>query len=539
MRAYRVTNQWSENTVTWNNQPGVDAPATTASLGISTGYKSWDASSLVAGWRDGSFSNYGLKLRGAGQMPAWWRDFRSRETSHPPWLALYRSGIPSVAGTADPKKPYIMISPYQGEAGSTFWVRGYNLKASTTYHLFWDVRKAGNQLAQITADSLGTFGVQVTVPTAATVGFHPVLLYWQDTIEQINKLLDQVTFLVEPPCWPVKPPLDLNPQITLSPTQGPSNGGNTVQVQGKGWSANTTVKLYWDDPALCSGNNTYCLGQVKTDSKGKFLASFTAPATAAATDHLVVARNHPFTAPVQQAAAYYRMIDPPSPPANDTRAPTVFVGHSIDRLYSGGPPGTVYFQANAWDLPTTPTSYNGIIQVDIWAWPVTGFYPFIHKTCQVTGWSPSMLCMQKENGPWDSSIAGFYYFAQARDRANNLVVSPVKIAWLINDGPDADNDGLSDKVEKAMCSNPNNPDTDRDNLLDSWEVEGIAFPDGHFLDLPSMGADPCMKDMFVEVDWTPGRTPNATQDFQPVINAFQNHKIRLHIDYGQWGAARK
>jgi len=535
VRAYRITNQWDENTANWSNQPSVGAPSTTVSLGTSPGYRTWDTTDLVAGWRNGNYSNHGLELQGAEQNPEWWRDFRSRETSNPPRLVLHRSGIPSVSGTIDANKPSITISPYQGEAGSVFWVRGYNLKAATTLDLFWDVRKTGNQLAQVQTDGLGTFGVQVAVPAGALPGFHPVLLYWQDTIEQVNVLQDQLNYLVEPNCWSNKPPLDLNPQITISPTQGPSNGGNTVQVQGKGWSANSSVKLYWDYPALCSGNNTLCLGQVTTDSKGKFLTSFTVPAYAAATDHLVVAHNHPFTVPVQQAAATYRMIDPPSPPANDNLPPTVFVSHSIDHLYSGGPPATLYFQANAWDPPTSPTSYNGIIQVDIWAWPVTGSYPLIHKTCQVTGWTPSMLCMQKENGPWDSSIAGFYYFAQARDRANNLASSPVKVAWLINDGPDADNDGLSDRVEKAICTNPNNPDSDRDNLLDGWEVEGITFADGHYLDLPSMGAHPCMQDMFVEVDWTPGRNPNPAQDFQPVINAFQNHGIRLHIDYGQWG----
>lgn len=56
---------------------------------------------------------------------------------------------------------------------------------------------------------------------------------------------------------------------------------------------------------------------------------------------------------------------------------------------------------------------------------------------------------------------------------------------------------------------PDLDDTDGDGLPDQWEVAGIdqdcdGTPD---LDLPGMGADPTIKDIFVELDWMIGEEP--------------------------------
>ena len=531
---YRVESPWNETTINWNNQASTGAVVATASLGTGAGYQSWEVTGLMNDWLAGSLNNYGFELRGPEAAPEWWRDFESREATHPPRLILHRGTALPIAIT-NPHDPYITLAPDWGEAGDTFSVRGYNLTTSTTLGLYWDVAVPANLLAQVTPDAQGTFGVQVTVPGNAGAGIHPVLLYWKDPIESINRLIAQAPFTVQPFCW-TTPPSDLAPMIIVSPIQGPSNGGNTVQVTGSGWSGLTTVKLYWDDPALCPSYPSYCLGQTVTDAQGKFLTSFTVPTIAGGTDHTIVARNDPYAAPLQQAVAQYRLLEPPSPPAGDTQPPTVFVRHTLAATQTGGPLDALSFTANAWDPLTTPTAYNGITQVDIMAWPLSGTYPPIHETCQVEGWVPSVVCSHVEYGPWPAGIVGFYYLAQAKDRSGNLSTSPIKFAWLINNsGPDSDNDGLSDAVEDLICTDPNNPDTDRDNLLDGWEVNGYEFPDGHFVDLPSMGAHPCIPDLFVEADWVPGFQPDLTRDFQPVVNAYQSHGMRLHIDHGQWG----
>lgn len=85
---HRVTGAWTENGVTWSNQPSVaSSPEASAALGQVTGYKSWDVKGLAQGWIDGSLPNYGLELR--GPEVSWWsRTFSSREGADCPRLLL-------------------------------------------------------------------------------------------------------------------------------------------------------------------------------------------------------------------------------------------------------------------------------------------------------------------------------------------------------------------------------------------------------------------------------------------------------------------
>lgn len=61
----------------------------------------------------------------------------------------------------------------------------------------------------------------------------------------------------------------------------------------------------------------------------------------------------------------------------------------------------------------------------------------------------------------------------------------------ISDGEtDSDHDGLTNEEEAKLGTDPNNPDTDGDGLLDGWEVNGFRG-----LDMKTMGCDPKRKDM--------------------------------------------
>ncbi len=61
---------------------------------------------------------------------------------------------------------------------------------------------------------------------------------------------------------------------------------------------------------------------------------------------------------------------------------------------------------------------------------------------------------------------------------------------------DRDGDGLTDDEEATLGTDPANPDTDGDALLDGWEVMGV-----NGIDLPGKGASPLHKDIFVEMDF--------------------------------------
>lgn len=72
---------------------------------------------------------------------------------------------------------------------------------------------------------------------------------------------------------------------------------------------------------------------------------------------------------------------------------------------------------------------------------------------------------------------------------------------IVDGDPDPDRDGLTNAEEAEHKSDPHNPDTDGDGLLDGWEVKGFRG-----LDLPKMGCSPthtdliCLVSRFEKVD---------------------------------------
>ncbi|MBZ5636951.1 MAG: DUF11 domain-containing protein [Acidobacteriia bacterium] len=90
-------------------------------------------------------------------------------------------------------------------------------------------------------------------------------------------------------------------------------------------------------------------------------------------------------------------------------------------------------------------------------------------------------------------------------------------------------------------------DADGDGLLDSWETGGLDFDgDGVIdVDLPAMGADPNHKDLFLELDYVAGQSPNRAA-IQAMKLAFANAPvnaggnpnpdgkpgINIHVDTG-------
>ena len=84
-------------------------------------------------------------------------------------------------------------------------------------------------------------------------------------------------------------------------------------------------------------------------------------------------------------------------------------------------------------------------------------------------------------------------------------------------------------------------DTDGDGLPDEWEREGVTIEDV-FIDLPSMGADPLHKDLFIHADWMDraGLKPDL-RDLQIISDSFENASlanpdgttgVHLHVDLG-------
>ncbi len=114
--------------------------------------------------------------------------------------------------------------------------------------------------------------------------------------------------------------------------------------------------------------------------------------------------------------------------------------------------------------------------------------------------------------------------------------------FTVNDATtDSDNDGLTDYEEITWNTDPHNPDTDGDALLDGWEVHGV-----NGLNLAAAGAHPKHKDVFVEMDYmyrasaTNGLAPStavinsivAVFAAAPVNNPDGVTGIKLHLEVG-------
>lgn len=125
-----------------------------------------------------------------------------------------------------------------------------------------------------------------------------------------------------------------------------------------------------------------------------------------------------------------------------------------------------------------------------------------------------------------------------------VVLAAIVTAYTLIGGPtdggalpiaiDADGDGLPNEKETNIGTNPNNPDTDGDNLLDGWEVNhenerGAKLPNSH----------PLEKDLYVQINYGRNVTPLTRPEKEklrqfwgslPIGNPSGRNGVHLHID---------
>ena len=89
-KMYPIHQSWTENSVNWNTKPSYDTHDLNDTIIISTsGWKEWDATSVVEDWLDGSRTNYGVAFETDSLSSL---RFSSDESSYEPrlWI-LYQS----------------------------------------------------------------------------------------------------------------------------------------------------------------------------------------------------------------------------------------------------------------------------------------------------------------------------------------------------------------------------------------------------------------------------------------------------------------
>lgn len=146
-----------------------------------------------------------------------------------------------------------------------------------------------------------------------------------------------------------------------------------------------------------------------------------------------------------------------------------------------------------------------------------------------------------------TSTATTYDGATPRLRAATPVVGgrEVTVYLTIQDLGDSvlDSAAFVDNLffsEDALCRAGSTQDSDGDGLLDEWEENGLAMTlDGrqYFVDLPTMGADPHVRDVFVEIDHmredTHSHAPQPAA-VKEIVDSFAANGIHLHVDYGRF-----
>ena len=102
---HRITNDWQELAITWNNFSGsFDTNVEGSFIAPSADWYSVDVTSLVNSWFDGTYSNYGMLLKEASPFAT--QFYNSRETGFGPYLKVWwtldgTSGYDSTNAFAD------------------------------------------------------------------------------------------------------------------------------------------------------------------------------------------------------------------------------------------------------------------------------------------------------------------------------------------------------------------------------------------------------------------------------------------------------
>jgi len=123
IRTYCITSTWSENGVTWDNQPGYGESYGSRSIVHGAwGWYEFDVTDLVEAWRDEPDTNHGIMLRGPEEeVPGGWRGFGTRESLYTPQLIIeYEVLVPRVDSITPDNAPGDGVVEITNLAGANF-----------------------------------------------------------------------------------------------------------------------------------------------------------------------------------------------------------------------------------------------------------------------------------------------------------------------------------------------------------------------------------------------------------------------------------
>ena len=163
----RITTEWDDNSVSWNNQPSWEGTYLSANVsppGVGK-WSDWDITTLVQMWLDGTYPNYGvyIKNNNEGSYRYDWQ------------IANHYNSDTSLAS-------YIEIDYVEPERKN----RSYIIRSGSTLYTVTDGALSALTETEITASLFQTYGVDNLPDGALLVGLtDPEVLYWHDSTDEL------------------------------------------------------------------------------------------------------------------------------------------------------------------------------------------------------------------------------------------------------------------------------------------------------------------------------------------------------------------
>ncbi len=175
-------------------------------------------------------------------------------------------------------------------------------------------------------------------------------------------------------------------------------------------------------------------------------------------------------------------------------------------------------------LAADPSGLTSVIVREVFGVTSPGF-----RRCDVAPISSTASCSFTVTPP--ARTRHLRFEALAED-VEGLTGEASRVVLFGNTGPDQDEDGLADALENELCTSPTDPDTDRDGLSDSWEILGIEFANGSVEPLPDYGANPCRKNIFLQMDYEQG-TAAPFAGLNNLRNQLRQRDISLYTEVNE------
>jgi hypothetical protein len=177
----RVTGAWNEGSVTWNSKPAVAAPTDTESTGDGNAkWMSWDVTSDVAGFVNGSFLNYGWKLADVDAIPqSGSRSGKFRSSEHQsqsdvrPVLEVAIDAPVAPTTHMVVNEVFYDVDSGNGSDANNEWIELYNPTAAPIDISGWDIcDNASCDTIPLATTPVPAYGFAVITNDASTFSLH-------------------------------------------------------------------------------------------------------------------------------------------------------------------------------------------------------------------------------------------------------------------------------------------------------------------------------------------------------------------------------